>query len=370
MPTVAAPSLATTVAMVMPNPAPTVPAGPRPAFTILRESTPAAAREYASLPLVRPWRELARAVDPIGRLPLDAGAVWAGDVEGALALPAHFDGRRRWGRLLTSLRDQGLSGACWAFAVVSALGDRAALWTHGAVRAWPDGIARPGVFSGLAPRDIIDCDFDALTDAQIEGEADIVSANEIHHGHRHADYGHTLAGAAEVLYVGGVACEGGWRCRSLAHYALASNTEMDVKAEIFAWGPVASAFALYEDFMYPERHPASWLGGVYRHDPAACPRAFGGHAVVIVAGARRGFPHCRRLPCTKAGTHMILSPQPNTNGTRAGSRGTHGGRTGPAVLIPTATLSWSRASASWRPTWWPVCPMWPASCSTHVTRTA
>lgn len=209
MPTVAAPSLATTVAMVMPNPAPTVPAGPRPAFTILRESTPAAAREYASLPLVRPWRELARAVDPIGRLPLDAGAVWAGDVEGALALPAHFDGRRRWGRLLTSLRDQGLSGACWAFAVVSALGDRAALWTHGAVRAWPDGIARPGVFSGLAPRDIIDCDFDALTDAQIEGEADIVSANEIHHGHRHADYGHTLAGAAEVLYVAA------WRARAV-----------------------------------------------------------------------------------------------------------------------------------------------------------
>ncbi|ATE82178.1 Papain-like cysteine peptidase [Pandoravirus salinus] len=264
--------------------------GPRPAFTLLRGSTPAAAREYASLPLVRPWRELARAVDPTGRLPLDTGAVWAGDAEGALALPAQFDGRRRWGRLLAPARDQGLSGACWAFALVSALGDRAALWTHGAVRAWPDGIPRPGVFGGLAARDIVDRDFDALTDAQTEGEADIVSANEIHHGHRHADYGHTLAGAAEVLYVGGVTCEGGWRCRPLAHYALASATEMDVKAEIFAWGPVASAFALHEDFMYPERHPASWIGGVYRHDEGSCPRVFGGHAVVLVGWCEARLP--------------------------------------------------------------------------------
>lgn len=265
-------------------------AGPRPAFTILRGSSLAAAREYASLPLVRPWRELARAADPAGRLPLDTGAVWAGDAEGALSLPAQFDGRRRWGRLLAPPHDQGLSGACWAFAVVSAFGDRAALWTHGAMRAWPDGISRPGVFGGLAPRDIVDRDFDALTEAQSEAEADVVSANEVHHGGRHADYGHTLAGAAEALYVGGVSCAGGWRCRPLAHYALASSAEMDVKAEIFAWGPVASAFALHEDFMYPERHPASWVGGVYRHDPTACPRAFGGHAVVLVGWCEAWLP--------------------------------------------------------------------------------
>lgn len=269
---------------------PAAPAGPRPAFTILRGSSLAAAREYASLPLVRPWRELARAADPAGRLPLDTGAVWAGDVDGALSLPAQFDGRRRWGRLLAPPRDQGLSGACWAFAVVSAFGDRAALWTHGAMRAWPDGISRPGVFGGLAPRDIVDRDFDALTEAQSEAEADVVSANEVHHGARHADYGHTLVGAAEALYVGGVSCAGGWRCRPLAHYALASSAEMDVKAEIFAWGPVASAFALHEDFMYPERHPASWVGGVYRHDPAACPCAFGGHAVVLVGWCEAWLP--------------------------------------------------------------------------------
>lgn len=269
---------------------PAASAGPRPAFTILRGSSLAASREYASLPLVRPWRELARAADPAGRLPLDTGAVWAGDAEGALSLPAQFDGRRRWGRLLAPPHDQGLSGACWAFAVVSAFGDRAALWTHGAVRAWPDGIPRPGVFGGLAPRDIVDRDFDALTEAQSEAEADVVSANEVHHGGRHTDYGHTLAGAAEALYVSGASCAGGWRCRPLAHYALASSAEMDVKAEIFAWGPVASAFALHEDFMYPERHPASWVGGVYRHDPTACPRAFGGHAVVLVGWCEAWLP--------------------------------------------------------------------------------
>lgn len=269
---------------------PPLPPGPRPAFTILRGSTPAAAREYAALPLVRPWRELARAVDPTGRLPLDADAVWAGDAEGTLALPTRFDGRHRWGRLLSPPRDQGLSGACWAFAAVSALGDRAALWTHGAVRPWPDGIPRPGVFGGLSARDLVDHDFDALTEAQTEAEADVVAANEVHHGGRHADYGHTLAGALEALYVRGVACQGGWRCRPLAHYALASAAEADLKAEIFAWGPVASAFALHEDFMYPERHPGSWVGGVYRHDPVACPRAFGGHAVVLVGWCEAWLP--------------------------------------------------------------------------------
>jgi hypothetical protein len=276
--------------------------GPRPAFTILRESAPAAAREYASLPLVRPWRELARAVDPTGRFALTDQTIWAGDAQPTLALPIHFDGRRRWGRLLTPPSDQGLSGACWAFAAVSALGDRAAIWTWGAVRPWPDRVLRPGVFGTLSARDIIDRDFDALTDAQTEAEADIVSANEIHHGSRHADYGHTLVGAFEALYIGGAGCAGGWRCRPLAYYALASTTEADIKAEIFAWGPVASAFALHEDFMYPERYPRSWPVGVYRHDPAACPRSFGGHAVVVVGWRQAWLP-------SRSGTERDASKQ-------------------------------------------------------------
>lgn len=269
--------------------------GPRPAFTILRQAAPAAAREYAALPTVRPWRELARAVDPTGRMALDAHAVWCGDdTGGVLTLPTRFDGRRRWGRLLTPSSDQGLSGACWAYAVVSALGDRAALWTQGATRSWPDGIPRARVFGGLSARDLIDRDFDALTDAQAEGEAAVVAANQVHHGTRHADYGHTLAGALEALYVDGVGCRGGWRCRPLAYYGLAAAAQVDLKAEIFAWGPVASAFALYEDFMHPARYPSSWTGGVYRHDPDACRHVLGGHAVVLVGWCEAWLPdrHC------------------------------------------------------------------------------
>nr|UDO47559.1 papain family cysteine protease [Pandoravirus massiliensis] len=268
--------------------------GPRPAFTILRQATPAAAREYAALPKVRPWRELARAVDPTGRVPLDAHLVWCGDAEGTLALPARFDGRRRWGRLLTPPSDQGLSGACWAYAVVSALGDRAALWTRGAVRPWSDGIPRPRVFGSLSARDLIDRDFDALTDAQSEGEAAVVMANQLWHGTRYTDYGHTLAGALEALYVDGVACHGGWRCRPLAYYGLAAAAEIDLKAEMFAWGPVASAFALYEDFMHPARYPLSWIGGVYRHDSDACRHVLGGHAVVLMGWCEAWLPDRRQ----------------------------------------------------------------------------
>nr|UMO79721.1 Papain-like cysteine peptidase [Pandoravirus aubagnensis] len=284
---------------VPPAPLP-LPPGPRPAFTILRQATPAAAREYATLPTVRPWRELARAVDPTGRMALDTHAVWCGDAEGTLALPARFDGRRRWGRLLTPPSDQGLSGACWAYAAVSALGDRAALWTHGATRPWHDGIPRTRVFGSLSARDLIDRDFDALTDAQSEGEAAVVVANQVHHGTQHADYGHTLAGAFEALYVDGVRCRGGWRCRPLAYYGLATASQVDLKSEIFAWGPVASAFALYEDFMYPTRHPSSWIGGVYRHDPDACRRVFGGHAVVLVGWCEAWLPDRHRQPSANA----------------------------------------------------------------------
>lgn len=273
-----------------------LPPGPRPAFTILRQATPAAAREYAMLPTVRPWRELARAVDPAGRVALDAHSVWCGDAEGTLTLPARFDGRRRWGRLLTPPTDQGLSGACWAYAAVSALGDRAALWSHGATRPWPDGIPRTRVFGSLSGRNLIDRDFDALTDAQSEGEAAVVAANQVHHGTQHADYGHTLAGAFEALYVDGVGCHGGWRCRPLAYYGLAAATQVDLKAEIFAWGPVASAFALHEDFMYPTRYPSSWIGGVYRHDPDACRHVFGGHAVVLVGWCEAWLPDRHQQP--------------------------------------------------------------------------
>jgi hypothetical protein len=268
-------------------------AGPRFAFTILRGTSPAASAEYGALPMVRPWRELARAVDPTGRLPVDGAIVWAGEREPPLRLPARFDGRVRWRGLLPPVRDQGASGACWAHAAVAALASRAAIWTAGAHRAWPDGIERPdGGFGALSPADLVARGFDASA-AQIEAEADLVAANEAHLGLHHADYGQTLAGAFGSLYAEGVGCDGarGWRCRSLAHYGLASTDEADIKAEIFAWGPVAAAFVLHRDFAHPRLYPGSWAGGVYRHDPAACPGpAVGGHAVLIVGWTEAVLP--------------------------------------------------------------------------------
>ncbi|AVK76189.1 Papain-like cysteine peptidase [Pandoravirus neocaledonia] len=367
VPTVAQPhpdSIA--VAMAPPPLAPLLlPPGPRPAFTILRQATLAATREYAALPTVRPWRELARAADPTGRMALDTHTVWCSDddddaADGALlTLPARFDGRRRWGRLLTPPGDQGLSGACWAYAVVSALGDRAALWTHGAVRPWSDGIPRPRVFGGLSARDLIDRDFDALTDAQSEGEAAVVAANQAHHGTRHADYGHTLAGALETLYVDGVAGQGGWRCRPLAYYGLAAATQADIKAEIFAWGPVASAFALYEDFMYPARYPSSWIGGVYRHDPEACRQVFGGHAVVLVGWCEAWLPDRHPRPSMRALSTAVASDRHPHHPPHQALHGPYPQRhtaESPVYLSATAEHSTSKhtcwiARHAWGPTW-------------------
>ena len=317
----------------------------RPALTLTRESSPAAEREYVSVARVHPWRELASAVDPTGRMPLDVSLVWAtfdahhqengplpfpgadgtrretmattatAAMTTALALPAQFDGRQRWAGLLTVPRDQDRSGACWAHAAVGVLADRAALWTMRAVRPWPDGIARPDVFGAtLSVRSLIDRnnnnnnrsrnDRDGPHEGVWRGDcgnnnADmLVKANGAYHGPHTRDHPQTLCGAFDTLYVDGVMCpsEPPWRCRSLGHYGLASHSETDIKAELFCWGPVATVMDLYEDFVYPHLYPRSWEGGVYRHQTktqegpssgtvggkGTAQGWAGGHAVVLV----------------------------------------------------------------------------------------
>jgi hypothetical protein len=257
-----------------------------------------------------------------------------------LIVPASFDGRRVWSKLLKPIRTQGSCGACWAFAAVTVLQTRLAICTGGRYNL------------ELSPAKMVLCNMGsdkeyAMAKAQLEKglpyDYNLANAgSKVREDERQAVAavgcsGETLISAWQYLFRFGVpeekcitygnsvddkvdlesyngvdalvtcadvisdtydTCPTDGKqmqihCAGTFYYVPGSSnapagmpkgTSEDIKRDIYHWGPVSTGMDVYADFM-------TWDGkGVYKWDGKAASQ--GGHAVVIVGwGSEAGTPY-------------------------------------------------------------------------------
>ena len=251
-------------------------------------------------------------------------------------VPDVFDGRKTWEGLLTPVMNQGKCGSCWAFASTSTLADKFNIQSVGLM------------YVQLSPTKLILCNWQGKEldiinpqkDHKKIGEINIASLNN------EACFGNSLLDAWRYLYVIGtqtIECipydknlgltsqyqklgsfttpseiplcqtvagpigdmcanfyiddktgeEGGDPARfyKAFHIYTVPGTEKDqggelsIRHEIYAWGPVSSAFKVYPNFYTFNAH-----NEIYDWDGIGQP--VGGHAVEITGwGIQNGIPY-------------------------------------------------------------------------------
>lgn len=248
----------------------------------LSHETPMAAAEYASLARV------------------DAATALA---ERGLVLPNHFDGRRKWRRLLAPQSKGSVSARDEC---ARALADRVAIVSRGAV-----------VVDLVAPHP---------DETEPRGDARSPSLVALHRDQY-------VWGAREP----GQPPEAARRVRSIVYYRPAPPDDGNddghpyvvrrrddcagrrdrfsdaVCAEIYLRGPVTTAIDVHEDLAWPEAYATSWTGGVYAHRADAqshhvtSPGRLGA-AVVSLVGWSTDADTGRRYYLVRGGPAARLSP--------------------------------------------------------------
>jgi cathepsin B len=237
-------------------------------------------------------------------------------------VPSHFDGRVIWKKFITPVKEQGKCGGCWAFASTSALADRFNIQSSGQM------------IVDLSPAKLILCNFLGLettidTDTGVEKEKEINKAVL----ETAACYGNTLYDAWRYLYIFGAPIEKcmpsktilslnplpfcddvagriGDMCygtyidketeleygtpskfyRCIHFYAVAGikkdgGDELNIRREIYNWGPVSTGFIIYPDFL-----TFNHKSGVYEWNGKGDPIT--GHSVEIIGwGERNNKPY-------------------------------------------------------------------------------
>jgi len=240
-------------------------------------------------------------------------------------IPGEFDGRVAWEGLLTPPIDQGKCGSCWAFSAVSMLSDRFNIQSMGMMHVV------------LSPTKLILCDFQGKELEVDHPEDNIVKVTNINKGSisNSACYGNSLVDACRYLYLIGapteecvpytkrlgmqsefqkigtftnvdqlplcstvsgilgdmcsnfynddkVGIEGGTPARFFKAYhyysipgvASDNGNELNIRDNIYKWGPVSSGMQLYPDFYtFDTKNIYEWNG----EGPK-----IGGHAIEIV----------------------------------------------------------------------------------------
>lgn len=248
--------------------------------------------------------------------------------------PDEFDGRIVWKNYLAEVRNQGKCGACWAFAATTVLQTRLAIGTNGRynLKLSPAKMVLCNMGSDrefdMAKAAI---DLGEPYDYNLPSKITTKSAQEREAVAAVGCNGETMIGAWQFLYRFGVPVESCMTyedarddrvelfnyvpgqdlpvCSDLVsdtydqcptnkkpmelHLAegfyhvpgvenkdpknnpnMGSGSELDIRRDIYHWGPVTTGFQVYKDFM-------SWDGkGVYKWDGKS--ENAGGHAVVIV----------------------------------------------------------------------------------------
>lgn len=234
-----------------------------------------------------------------------------------VTLPKSFDGRVVWGKLLGKIRNQGSCGSCWAFATVTALSQRIAIYTRG------------DVLVQLSPAQSVLCDFGEreliLRDRiKTEGGRSKVDTKDLDEDSMKelACHGNSILGAWQHLYRFGTTsetcipydlgskfpdlgkfdsnmtiplCEDimsgkefalcldgktpARRYRASKYYyvhgtSVNGGSEEDIRREIYVRGPVTTGMTVYSDFL-------EWDGvGIYTSPKLQ--KVEGGHAVVLI----------------------------------------------------------------------------------------
>lgn len=267
----------------------------RPTYTALKNSSPSIEASFSLIPR-------------------------ATRIERNISIPNEFDGRQVWAKFLSSVKDQGSCGSCWAFASSSTLADRFNIQSEGRMHL------------ELSAAKLIVCDFlgsefkvkhpetseKKLTKININSFAEgacngnsledpwrymyIIGTNtdectpyeKVSKTYVSTSKTGNLPTCAQVNGPIGDMCAGYeydektgqeygtpsrfYRC--LHYYTVpgtieAGGSELDIRHNIFCWGPVSTAIDIYPDFYMfdPKTQVYSWNGKG---------EVVGGHAIEIV----------------------------------------------------------------------------------------
>lgn len=230
-------------------------------------------------------------------------------VERIKDLPETFDGRDVWRDFLSPVRDQGQCGNCWAVASTSVLSDRFAIQSLNQINV------------EFSPYAATVCA--GVIDSEPEYDPDAISQKNIAAHSEAACSGNTIYNSLSFLYIYGAMehscyskglfkkrgikyledfqsiqdlptcqdlagrdfdqCLGSDIAaryyRSVGSYTLQddiSNNYLDIKEEIYQFGPVVSGFIIYDDFLEEYDGKSIYMG------PKETSNSQGGHAIRIV----------------------------------------------------------------------------------------
>lgn len=250
-------------------------------------------------------------------------------------IPDSFDGTKIWKKFIYPVRNQGLCGSCWAFAAVFALSSRLSIYSNGKYKY------------KFAPAKLVFCSVTSPSEEEglnsvknqlLKGDPYDYSKSKKTIASFGCE-GETLINTWQYLYRYGVPEESCFiygdeenkdielevnltitdvlesscsdftgqkynQCPSskkdmISHRAggyyhipgvkstdpdKKSGSELDIRQDIYHWGPCTSGMAIYEDFI-------KWDGkGIYEWDKKS--ESLGGHAIVLMGwGEEKGKPY-------------------------------------------------------------------------------
>jgi len=197
-----------------------------------------------------------------------------------IAPPDTFDSAENWPECATMkvIRDQSACGSCWAFAAVEAMSDRSCIFLQknmslsaadltfccddcgfGCGGGFPASAWQYWVDNGIADEGCWPYPFPSC-DHHITGSTNPCPAHEYDNKECPKQCDSTWTGPV-------------WSSdmhRGKTAYSV--HGETNIQSEIFQYGPVETAFTVYEDLL-------TYKSGVYRHTTG---NALGGHAVKIL----------------------------------------------------------------------------------------
>ena len=165
--------------------------------------------------------------------------------EGLVSIPSKVDWRNNGGNYVSSVKDQGGCGSCWAFAVTGALESKAMI-----------SLGTPGRNLNLSEQIVLSCSGAGSCGGGYIDQASSFLFN----------YGDAKEGCYPYTsyYGSNGNCANACTSRMYRPYRLENSwawvaTNADaMKAAIADYGPIVTTLAVYEDFYY-------YGGGIYRH---------------------------------------------------------------------------------------------------------
>lgn len=249
-----------------------------------------------------------------------------------IQIPKSFDGRIQWKSFLTKPRDQKNCGSCWAFASTSTLADRFNIHSNGQmdinlsaaklILCDRQGTAYESIASELSTTNLIELEYDILKQNACFGNTLIDSWNFLYlvgtnlekcipYDKSYGKYNTkpTLGSfnipekmpicsqasgvlgdmCSDFIFDSDTSTEIGTPARfykALHIYAIAGTSkdggsELNIRRDIYHWGPVSTGMIIYQDFFNKKHNSDS----IYEWDGKS--KSLGGHAVEIVGWGER-----------------------------------------------------------------------------------